>query len=118
MTAQAASGQEKSANFRSAGIEENALAVGVDIEKLGKATAALQAFVDDKKIAGAVMMVSRRGKTVLADSVGLGRLEPKQPMQLDSLFRIYSMTKHEWIIRSRRWLWTRVLSCCRTYFRF
>ena len=93
MTAQAAIGQEKSANLRSAVIEENALAVGVDIQKLAKATAALQALVDDKKIAGAVMMVSRRGKTVLADSVGLARLEPEQPMQLDSIFRIYSMTK-------------------------
>jgi len=68
-------------------------AVGVDVDKLAKATDALQAFVDNKKIAGAVLMVSRRGKIVLADAVGLGRVEANQPMQLDSIFRIYSMTK-------------------------
>ncbi len=73
--------------------KKNAASVGVNIEKLALATAALQSLVDNKKIAGAVMMVSRRGKVVLADSVGLGSIESKQPMQLDSIFRIYSMTK-------------------------
>ena len=72
---------------------KNAESVGINVAKLAQATAALQSLVDNKKIAGAVIMVSRRGKVVLADSVGLGSLESKQPMQLDSIFRIYSMTK-------------------------
>ncbi len=93
LAAPAAFCQEKTATSRTTDFQANALAVGVDIAKLGNATAALQAFVDDQKIAGAVMMVSRRGKIVLADAVGLGRVEPMQSMQLDSIFRIYSMTK-------------------------
>ncbi len=92
-TTQVALCQDKIATSIIADVEASALSVGVDIEKLGKATAALQSLVDDQKIAGAVMMVSRRGKTVLADTVGFGRVEPKQSMQLDSIFRIYSMTK-------------------------
>ena len=67
--------------------------MGVNAEQLSNATNAMQALVDDKKIAGGVMMVSRRGKVVLAKAVGLGRVECNQPMQLDSIFRIYSMSK-------------------------
>ncbi len=60
---------------------------------LADATAALQSLVDKRKLAGAVIMVSRKGDLVLNDAVGLGRVESNQPMQLDSIFRIYSMTK-------------------------
>jgi CubicO group peptidase (beta-lactamase class C family) len=73
--------------------KENAADVGVNTEKLSKATDALQALVDNKNIAGGVMMVSRRGKVVLAEAVGTGRVDSNQPMQLDSIFRIYSMSK-------------------------
>ncbi len=63
------------------------------VEKLAAATAKLQSLVDNKKLAGAVIMVSRRGEVILADAVGLGRVETEQPMRLDSILRIYSMTK-------------------------
>ncbi len=73
--------------------ESDARLLGVDPDELSKATVALQALVDSQKTAGAVIMVSRRGKLVLADAVGLARVDSKQPMQLDSVFRIYSMSK-------------------------
>lgn len=88
-----ASCQEAAQSKINADTQSNAISVGVKVEKLAKATTALKSLVDNQKIAGAVIMVSRRGKIVLADSVGLGRLESKQPMQLDSIFRVYSMTK-------------------------
>ncbi len=90
---QIARSQEASETNLYSDATKNAESVGINVEKLTNATTALQSLVDNKKIAGAVIMVSRRGKVVLADSVGLGSLESKQPMQLDSIFRIYSMTK-------------------------
>ncbi len=91
--AQTARSQEGSETNAYSDVKKNAESVGINVDKLAHATAALQSLVDNKKIAGAVMMVSRRGKLVLADSVGVGSLDSKQPMQLDSIFRIYSMTK-------------------------
>jgi len=38
-------------------------------------------------------MASTKGEIVLAEAVGLGRVESTQPMRLDSIFRIYSMIK-------------------------
>lgn len=72
---------------------ENAASVGVNAEGLSKATHAFQSLVANKKIAGGVLMVSRRGKLVLAEAVGQGRVESNQPTKLDSIFRIYSMSK-------------------------
>ena len=42
-------------------------------------------------VVGAV--VARRGKVVLATSVGWRDIEARKPMALDSIVRIYSMTK-------------------------
>lgn len=42
---------------------------------------------------GAVMLVSRSGEIVFEDAVGLSDIEAGTPLQTDSLFRIYSMTK-------------------------
>ena len=58
-----------------------------------RATALLRQFVADRKIAGAVAAVARRGKVVYLEPVGLQSLESKAPMTEASLFRVYSMTK-------------------------
>jgi CubicO group peptidase (beta-lactamase class C family) len=68
--------------------------VGMSDERLQEATALLRQFVADRKIAGAVAAVARRGKVVYLEAVGLQAPErSKAPMTDRSLFRIYSMTK-------------------------
>lgn len=67
--------------------------VGMSAEGLAKVSAAIQKVIDDKKISGAVTIVARRGKIVHFEAQGLRDLAAKKPMERDSLFRIYSMTK-------------------------
>jgi CubicO group peptidase (beta-lactamase class C family) len=68
-------------------------AVGMSTDRLQQATAILRQFVADRRIAGAVAAVARRGKLVYLEPVGLQSFETKAPMSERSLFRIYSMTK-------------------------
>ncbi|HEY0818844.1 MAG TPA: serine hydrolase domain-containing protein [Rhizobacter sp.] len=62
-------------------------------EGLARLTAAFQEQIDRGRLPGVVAMVVRGGK--LAYFEALGRRDPAQPdpMQRDSIFRIYSMTK-------------------------
>jgi CubicO group peptidase (beta-lactamase class C family) len=67
--------------------------VGLNAAKLDEATALMNAFVAEKKIAGAVAAVARHGKLAYLQSTGVQDLETRAPMTERSLFRIYSMTK-------------------------
>ena len=67
--------------------------VGMSGERLQAGTALLRHFVADRKIAGAVAAVARRGKIVYLEPVGLQSFESRAPMTEASLFRVYSMTK-------------------------
>lgn len=53
----------------------------------------VQKMIDAKEIAGAVVMVSHQKKIVHFNAQGLRDLEEQLPMEKDTLFRIYSMTK-------------------------
>ena len=68
-------------------------AAGMSSERMQQATALLRQYVADRRIAGAVAAVARRGKLVYLEPVGLQSLESRTPMTERSLFRIYSMTK-------------------------
>ena len=67
--------------------------VGLDSGRLKEASALLNRFVADRKIAGAVASVARRGKIAYVEAVGFQNLESRTPMTERSLFRIYSMAK-------------------------
>jgi CubicO group peptidase (beta-lactamase class C family) len=67
--------------------------VGMSKQKLDRIRPALQREVDEGKLAGTIVMVARKGKLVYADAVGLQDKAESKPMALDSVFRIYSMTK-------------------------
>ncbi len=54
---------------------------------------AVQHFIDDQQIAGAVVVVSHRGVVVLDEAIGQADIDRAIPMQDDTIFRIYSMTK-------------------------
>ncbi len=53
----------------------------------------MQGYVDDETLPGAVVLISRKGRTAYFESFGKASLESGQAMQKDSLFRIMSMTK-------------------------
>lgn len=67
--------------------------IGLDPDALAEATALLEQFVADGKIAGGVAAIARRGHAGYMKAVGVQDLSSKAPMTERSLFRIYSMTK-------------------------
>lgn len=67
--------------------------VGLDPNRLKEASALLNQFVTERKIAGAVAAVARNGKVAYVDAVGFQDIESRAPMTERSLFRIYSMAK-------------------------
>jgi CubicO group peptidase (beta-lactamase class C family) len=67
--------------------------VGVSSKRLEKLSQAMQAEVDQQRLPGAVVMLARKGKLVYAKAFGKLNNGSDAPMQTDSLFRIYSMTK-------------------------
>jgi len=67
--------------------------VGLAPARLQEATDLLTRYVAERKIAGAVAGVARKGKVAYLESVGVQDLETRVPMSERSLFRIYSMTK-------------------------
>ncbi|MBL7154742.1 MAG: beta-lactamase family protein [Phycisphaerae bacterium] len=68
-------------------------ALGISAEKLGLVKPAVQGLVDDKKVAGATVVVARRGKIAFFETFGMMDIEAKKPMTKDAILRFYSMTK-------------------------
>ena len=66
---------------------------GFDNSKLEKIKPMLQSMVDRHQTAGIVWLIARKGKVIQNDSVGMMDISAGKPMQLDTIFRIYSMTK-------------------------
>ncbi|NQV68539.1 MAG: beta-lactamase family protein [Pseudohongiella sp.] len=67
--------------------------VGMSASVLARATERLQQHIDDGDIAGVVAAVARDGKLVYFESLGQMDREQGKPMQDDSLFRLYSMSR-------------------------
>jgi CubicO group peptidase (beta-lactamase class C family) len=67
--------------------------VGLSSERLERIGAAVQHSIDDKRIAGAVTLVARRGHVVWFKAQGMMDREAGKPMRPDTMFRICSMTK-------------------------
>ncbi|MDE0685227.1 MAG: serine hydrolase, partial [Candidatus Poribacteria bacterium] len=67
--------------------------VGLSADRLACISAAAQAFIDDGQLAGAVTVVARRGRIAHLEAYGMMDIEANKPMQKDTIFRIYSMTK-------------------------
>ena len=67
--------------------------VGMDSGRLERVTQAMQGFVDEGLLSGAVTMASRDNKVMHYEAVGYRDIEAQAPMTPDTIFRIYSMTK-------------------------
>ena len=67
--------------------------VGLDAQRLRRIDTHFRQYVDDGRLAGWQVMVSRRGKVAHLSSYGLADREAGRPVETDTLWRIYSMTK-------------------------
>src|SRR5690242_1072539 len=67
--------------------------VGMSSERLDRIAAAVQRRIEEKRIAGAVTLVSRRGHVVWFKAQGMMDREAGKQMRTDAIFRICSMTK-------------------------
>lgn len=67
--------------------------VGMSSKRLQNVTRLVQGYIDEGKYAGAISLVARRDKVVHFETYGMMDAEAGRPMQLDTIFRIASMTK-------------------------
>ena len=70
-----------------------AVPVFAESPKTTNLRSALQPFVDDKTISGAVLMVTSPDKVLALESLGSADLKTKEPMRDNAMFWIASMTK-------------------------
>ena len=67
--------------------------VGMSSTRLQKLTSAMRQLAESKQLSGVVTMVAKDGKIVHFETAGQRDITTGAPMQKDTLFRIYSMTK-------------------------
>ena len=68
-------------------------AVGMSSERVAAIAAAMDRLVADGELVGMTAMIARRGQVVFEHATGVLDMETGAPMRLDSLLRVYSMTK-------------------------
>lgn len=66
---------------------------GLSGERLNRINQVVQSYVDEQRIAGAVTLLSRKGKLAYFQTFGMADIEAQKPMQPDTIFRVASMTK-------------------------
>jgi len=67
--------------------------VGFSTERLARIVPVMQEYVDAGHVSGITTAVMREGKIAHLESVGLRDIENKKPMERDTIFRIFSMSK-------------------------
>ena len=67
--------------------------VGMSTSRLGRIAPVMQRWVDDGKIPGALTMIAREGRLAHFEKVGMQDVATAKPLEFDTIFRIYSMTK-------------------------
>jgi CubicO group peptidase (beta-lactamase class C family) len=67
--------------------------VDMSSARLGNVTNLVQRYIDEQKLPGALSLVARSGKIVHLETYGSMDVERQKPVQLDTIFRFYSMTK-------------------------
>ena len=54
---------------------------------------AMETFIDQERVSGVLTLLAKQGEVVHCQAQGYADVETQTPIQLDTLFRIYSMTK-------------------------
>ena len=73
--------------------QRGAAELGFSPARLHHLVDALESEIERGRLPGAVALIARHGKLVLCESLGAQDPQQSVPMALDSIFRIYSMTK-------------------------
>ena len=74
-------------------IEVEAEEVGFDASRLARIDTHFKRYVDDGRLPGWLIAVARHGQVVHLSTYGQRDMEAGAPVELDTLWRIYSMTK-------------------------
>src|SRR5204863_8711399 len=74
-------------------VEIDPVEAGFDAERLARLDAHFARYVDDGRLPGWLIVVSRGGRTVHLSTYGHRDKEASMPVDLDTIFRMYSMTK-------------------------
>lgn len=67
--------------------------VGFSADKLAEIDSAIAKLLEEKKLAGGIVVVARKGKIAHFKAYGKGDIEADRDMKTDDIVRIYSMTK-------------------------
>ena len=67
--------------------------LGLSSARLGRISVYLKDYVESGKLPGYLVVVARRGQPVYLDRYGWRDVEARAPVEDDTIFRIYSMTK-------------------------
>jgi CubicO group peptidase (beta-lactamase class C family) len=74
-------------------VEVDPREAGFDARRLARVNGVLDRYIEDGRIPGWSLLVSRRGQVVHLHTSGRRHVEDGLPVETDTLFRIYSMTK-------------------------
>ncbi|MGZ4705856.1 MAG: serine hydrolase domain-containing protein, partial [Acidimicrobiales bacterium] len=75
------------------GVEVDAAKVGFDPDRLARIDRHFERYVDDGRLPGWLVAVSRAGQVAHLSTYGCRDVENRLPVEADTLFRIYSMSK-------------------------
>ncbi|XOV94410.1 MAG: serine hydrolase domain-containing protein [Bacteroidota bacterium] len=67
--------------------------LGFSPDRLQRLTDRFEQYIDDKKMAGSVILVARKGEVAYYEAIGMADIEAKKAMQKDAIFRIASQSK-------------------------
>src|SRR5258708_24165678 len=67
--------------------------VALSSTRLQRISKVMQNYVEQNKLAGLITMLARRGEVVHFECFGMMDIEANKPMQSDTIFRLFSMTK-------------------------
>lgn len=74
-------------------LSNNLAAAEIEKARLDAIAADIQGRVDAGKLSGAVVLIAKDGEIQMSQAFGNQIVEDKTPMSMDSIFRIFSMTK-------------------------
>jgi CubicO group peptidase (beta-lactamase class C family) len=74
-------------------VEASPESVGMSSARLENVNRIVQRYLDEQKLPGAISLVGRRDRVVHFETYGDMDAERRKPMQADTIFRFYSMTK-------------------------
>lgn len=74
-------------------LSTNVAAADIEKARLDAIAADIQGRVDAGKLSGAVVLIAKDGNIQMSQAFGNQIVEDKTPMSMDSIFRIFSMTK-------------------------